>query len=73
MENSEASAADPAEKDLIEANCRAYDMLDKREARNDKKDELAGKVIDRIKSVKKMIKKRVRNQVGKQLELADRA
>jgi len=39
--------------------------MNKMEERNDKKDALAGKVLGRIKDVKKQIKKRVRNQVGK--------
>ena len=44
------------EEDVIEANRRAYDKLDKREARNDRKDEIAGKVIGRIKTIKKLVK-----------------
>jgi hypothetical protein len=44
------------DKDLIAANCKAYDNLDKREARNDRKDEIAGKVLGRIKNIKKLVK-----------------
>jgi len=44
------------DEDVIEANRRAYDKLDKREARNDRKDEIAGKVIGRIKTIKKLVK-----------------
>ena len=56
-----AEAADPsADMELIQANCRAYDQLDKNEERNDKKEQLAGKVIDRIKHLKKAVKQRVR-------------
>ena len=47
---------DPEEKEIIEANCRAYDDMDKKEARIQKKEEIAGKVIDRIKHFKKHIK-----------------
>jgi len=41
---------------MIEANCRAYDALDKKEERTEKKNEVAGQVIDRIKHFKKHIK-----------------
>jgi len=44
------------DEDIIEANRRAYDKLDKREARNDRKDEIAGKVLGRIKTIKKLVK-----------------
>ena len=44
------------EQRVREANIRAYDNLDKREARNDRKEKIAGKVIDKIKNIKKMLK-----------------
>ena len=44
---------DPTEKEIIEANCRAYDAMDRKEERIEKKEEMAGKVIDRIKHIKK--------------------
>ena len=53
---------DPEEKEIIEANCRAYDEMDKKEARIEKKEEIAGKVIDRIKHFKKHIKEKVRSK-----------
>ena len=47
---------DSEEQKLREANIRAYDRLDQREARNDKKEMIAGKVIGKIKNIKKMLK-----------------
>ena len=58
---------DPEEKEIIEANCRAYDAIDKKEARIQKKEEIAGKVIDRIKHFKKQIKSKVRSKFNQQL------
>ena len=50
------TSADAWEKQIIEANCRAYDRLDRKEARNDRKAEIAEKAIGKIKSIKKLIK-----------------
>ena len=44
---------EPSEKEIIEANCRAYDAMDKKEARIAKKEIVAGKVIERVKHFKK--------------------
>ena len=41
------------EEEAIKLNCLAYDTIDQREANNEKKEEIAGKVIDRIKLYKK--------------------
>ena len=47
-------------KEIIEANRRAYDSIDKREEILEKKEKVAGKVLDRIQHFKKVIKKNVR-------------
>ena len=52
------------DKDIIDANCKAYDNLDKREARNDRKDAIAGQVLGRIKNIKKLVKQKVRGQIN---------
>lgn len=54
--NTSSPTKEVTDEDIIEANRRAYDKLDKREARNDRKDEIAGKVIGRIKTIKKLVK-----------------
>ena len=54
--NTSSPTKEVTDEDIIEANRRAYDNLDKREARNDRKDEIAGKVIGRIKTIKKLVK-----------------
>ena len=51
------------DQDLIDAQCRAYDNMDKQMEKDEKKEELAGVVLDRIKKVKKIVKNRVRKQV----------
>ena len=38
----ERDVLDPEEREVIEANCRAYDEIDKREELYEKKEELAG-------------------------------
>ena len=56
-------AAAGSDLEIIQANCRAYDRLDKQEARYERKSEIAEKVIAKIKNVKKLIKDKVRSKV----------
>lgn len=58
------------DKEIIEANRRAYDNIDKREESIEKKEQVAGKVIDRIKHFKKVIKTNVRAKLAQQVGLA---
>ena len=46
--------------------------MDKVEERNEKKDKIAGKVMDRIKHLKKTVKKNVRAKMNEQLILAEK-
>ena len=61
---------DLCEDEIIKANCRAYDNIDKREARAERKEQIASKVVDRIKSIKKMIKTNVRAKLQQQVAIA---
>ena len=56
----------------MEANRRAYDEIDKREEALEKKEAVAGKVIDRIKHFKKVIKTNVRAKLAEQVNLSRR-
>lgn len=49
-----------SEQEMREANMRHYDSIDKREEINEKREAIAGKVIDRIKHFKKMVKHNIR-------------
>lgn len=55
--------AEREESEIIEANCMAYDTLDQREDNLEKNSEMAGQVMDRIKSIKKLVKDQVRTKV----------